>query len=379
MTAPALTPQKVLFLATGLAGSFLVNLSAQFPSANIADIQGGLFSTADEGSWILTVYTMGNCAGIVTSGLLIGALSIGRYLVVSSILFAAMAIACAMTTDLNVVVGLRAVQGFAAGGFGPAAFAATFMVAGGPRLPYAVVILAFTLLFPAAAGPIISGFVEDSLGWRALFLIQAAIGALLATAARLWVPHTAPNWSALKADWVAITLLSLALASLMLVLNQGTRRFWFESEIIVWGTVVSVAAWAGFIFAARFSPLPFMAPRLLLTQKFGIPIALNVLLRAGLAVSSYLVPQFLAIVQGYRPLEISELMLWAAAAQLLALPLVSWLLHLCDLRVVMGIGVALLAFGTVLMIGQTALSAGEQFRDALVVYSAGQLLLLAPS
>ncbi|MCA1439400.1 MFS transporter [Ensifer sp. IC4062] len=379
MSTPALTLRNMLFLATGLAGSFLVNLSAQFAATNIADIQAGLFSTADEGSWILTAYTMGNCAGIVTSGLLIGALSIGRYLVVSSILFGAIAIVCAMTTDLDLMVALRSVQGFAAGGFGPAAFAATFMVAGGPRLPYAVIILAFTLLFSATAGPLISGFVVDSLGWRALFFIQAIIGALLALAARLWVPQKAPNWSALKADWVAITLLSLALASLILVFNQGTRRFWFESEMIVWGAVISAATWAGFIFTVRFSPLPLITPRLLVTQKFGVPIGLNFLLRAGFVVGSYLVPQFLAIVQGYRPLEISELMLWAAAAQLLALPLVLWLLHLCDQRVAMGMGVALLGFGTVLMIGQTAFSAQEQFCYALAIYSAGQLLLLAPA
>ncbi|MEY9101763.1 DHA2 family multidrug resistance protein [Sinorhizobium fredii] len=379
MTGSALTPQKVLFLATGLAGSFLVNLSAQFASTNIADIQGGLSSTADEGSWILTAYTMGSCVGVVISGLLIGALSIGRYLVASSVLFAAAAIACAITADLGTMIAFRSVQGFAAGGYGPAAFVAIFMVAGGPRLPYAVIILAFSLLFAGTAGPVISGFVEEIFGWRSLFLIQAAIGALLALAARLWAPNNAPNWPALKADWMAITLLSLALMSLVLVLNQGTRRFWFESEMIVWGTLVSVAAWAGFAFAIRFSPLPFITPGLLVTRRFGIPIGLNFLLRAGLVVSSYLVPQFLAIVQGYSSFEISELMLWAAAAQLIALPLVWWFLHLCDLRLIMGLGVVLLAFGTALMVNGTALSAGEQFWQALAIYSAGQLLLLAPA
>ncbi|MBP2239067.1 DHA2 family multidrug resistance protein [Sinorhizobium kostiense] len=379
MSTPALTVRNALFLATGLAGSFLVNLSAQFASTNIADIQGGLSSTADEGSWILTAYIMGSCVGVVTSGLLIGALSIGRYLVVSSILFAAAAIACAITTDVGIMIALRSVQGFAAGGFGPAAFVAIFMVAGGPRLPYAVIILAFALLFAGTAGPVVSGFVEDSFGWRALFLIQGAIGALLAFAARLWVPHKASSWPALKADWVTITLLSLALTSLVLVLNQGTRRLWFDSDIIVWGTLVSVAAWAGFIFAIRFSQLPFVTPGLLVTRRFGIPIGLNFLLRAGLVVSSYLVPQFLGIVQGYRPLEVAELMLWAAAAQLIVLPLVWWFLHLFDLRVTMGLGVALLAVGTMLMVNGTAFSEGEQFWQALAIYSAGQLLLLAPA
>lgn len=381
MTTPnALTPSKIRFLATGLAGSLLISLSAQLPSANVADIQGGLFSTPDEASWILTVYTMASFAGIVTSGSLIRFLSIGRYLTVSATIFAIAALACATAPDLPVMIALRTIQGFVAGGFGPAAFVAVFMVTGGPRLPFGVTLLAFMLLFPGSIGPVVAGFAEDSLGWQMLFLIQAGFGATLALAAWAWVPRQDdPDWSALKTDWTAVILLSLALATLMLVLSQGTRRFWFESEMIVWGTAASLAAWAGFLFLVRFSPVPIISPRLLATRKFGIPIALNLVFRVGLVVTAYLVPQFLAVVQGYRPLQLAELLLWAAIPQLLALPLVWWLMHRLDLRVVMAIGLALCAVGTALVVGGTALFAAEQFRPTLVVFAIGQLLFLAPA
>jgi DHA2 family multidrug resistance protein len=132
MTTPnALTSNKILFLATGLAGSLFIGLSAQLPSTNIADIQGGLFSTPDEASWVLTVYMMASFAGIVTSGPLIKFLSIGRYLVVSATTFAVAAFACATAPDLQVMIALRTIQGFVAGGFGPAAFVAVFMATGG--------------------------------------------------------------------------------------------------------------------------------------------------------------------------------------------------------------------------------------------------------
>ena len=117
----------------------------------------------------------------------------------------------------------------------------------------------------------------------------------------------------------------------------------------------------------------------MLTRKFGIPIALNLVFRVGLVVTSYLVPQFLAVVQGYRPLEVAELMLWAAIPQLLALPLVWQLMHRLDLRLVMALGLALCAVGTALVVDGTALFAAEQFRLTLVVFSIGQLLFLAPA
>jgi MFS transporter, DHA2 family, multidrug resistance protein len=379
-TPNVLTPSKVLFLATGLAGSLLISLSAQLPSANIADVQGGLFSTPDEASWTLTVYTMASFAGIVTSGPFIRFLSIGRYLTVSAITFAVTALACATAPDLRVMIALRTIQGFVAGGFGPAAFVAVFMVTGGPRLPFGVTLLAFVLLFPGSIGPVVAGFAEDSLGWQMLFLIQAGIGAILAMAAWAWVPRQDdPDWSALKTDWIAVILLSLALATLMLVLSQGTRRFWFESELIVWCAAASTAAWAGFLFLVRFSPIPIISPRLLATRNFGIPIALNLVFRVGLVVTAYLVPQFLAVVQGYRPLELAELLLWAAVPQLFALPLAWWLMHRLDMRVVMALGLALCATGTAFAVGGTALFGAEQFRPTLVVFSLGQLLFLAPA
>jgi DHA2 family multidrug resistance protein len=375
------TPEQIRFLAVGMAGSLLVGLSAQFPAANIADLQAGLFSTPDEASWILTVYAMASLVGVVTSGLLIRTLSIGRYMVVSALVFAATALACATGPDLDVMIGLRAVQGYAAGGFGPAAFVAAFMVAGpgGPRLPYVVTLLAFVLLFPGTLGPVISGFVEESSGWQALFLIQTAIGAALAFAARVWAPHREPDWAGLKTDWVAVILLSAAVATLILVLNQGTRRFWFESDMIVWSTAACIGAWAGFAFLARFSPVPIIAPRLLLMRNFGIPIGLNLAFRAGLVVTAWLVPQFLAVAQGYRPLEIASLMLWAAIPQLFAFPLAWRLMHQLDARAVMALGLVLCAAATALAVDATALFAADQFRLTLVLFGAGQVLFLAPA
>ncbi|PBB69269.1 MFS transporter [Mesorhizobium sp. WSM4312] len=381
MTTPsALTPNKALFLATGLAGSLLISLSAQLPSANIADIQGGLFATPDEASWILTVYTMASFAGIVTSGPFIRFLGIGRYLTVSASVFAIIALACATAPDIRVMIALRTIQGFVAGGFGPAAFVTVFMVTGGPRLPLGVTLLAFVLLFPGSLGPVVSGFAENSFGWQVLFLIQAAFGAILAGAAWIWMPRQEDlDWSALRTDWTAVILLSFALATLMLVLTQGTRRFWFESELIVWVAAASLGAWAGFVFLLRLSPLPVISPRLLATRKFGIPIALNLVFRVGLVVISYLVPQFLAVVQGYRPLQLAELSLWAAIPQLFALPLVWWIMHRLDMRLVMALGLMLCAVGTALVADETALFAAEQFRPTLVVFAVGQLLFLAPA
>jgi MFS transporter, DHA2 family, multidrug resistance protein len=178
---------------------------------------------------------------------------------------------------------------------------------------------------------------------------------------------------------MAVILLSVAVASAMLVVNQGTRRFWFENEMIVVFTALGIGAFAGFAFLARFSPLAILNPRLLLTRKFGIPVSLYFIFRVGLVVIAYLVPQFLALVQGYRPVEVSELMLWATIPQLLALPLVWWLMHRLEGRTMMALGLLLAALGAALVADGTALAAAPQFHLTLTFFAVGQFLFLAPS
>src|SRR5688572_21490353 len=103
----SLTRERVLFLATSLAGSFLVTLSAQFISANIADVQGGNGLSADEASWITTVYTMASFAGIIASGTLIRAFGPSRYAAANALIFGAMALATAGSGPLWLLMTFR--------------------------------------------------------------------------------------------------------------------------------------------------------------------------------------------------------------------------------------------------------------------------------
>jgi DHA2 family multidrug resistance protein len=378
VTITPLPLDRIVILATGLAGSLLVNLTGQFVGANIADVQGAIGATPDEASWISTVYTMTTFAGIVASGVLIRTFGLSRYILANAVVFAAIALACAAAPPLPLLIALRAVQGLAAGAFGPAAFVAVFMIMGGPRLSFGLTLLAFVLLLPTALGPVVSGFLEDSFGWRSLFLVQAGVGAALAVAAFSLIPRAAINWPGLKADWVAMLLVSIALAALMLVLSQGTRRFWFENQMIVWSTAACIGSWLGFAFMVWHSPMPVIDPRVLVSRGLSVPILLNLVFRAGFAVTAYLVPQFLLVVQDHRPLEISRLFLWAAIPQIAILPLTWWLLHRFDGRIVMGAGLILFGAGAALVASGTSLFAGEQFRLSLALFGTAQVLFLVP-
>src|SRR5687768_14253578 len=66
---------------TALAGAFFVNLTAQFASSSLADIQGGLGASANEASWATTAYVASSFIGIILSGALATTFGLRRYFV----------------------------------------------------------------------------------------------------------------------------------------------------------------------------------------------------------------------------------------------------------------------------------------------------------
>lgn len=370
---------QLILLATALAGALLINLSGQFVVSAAPDIQGGIGASADEASWLTTVYTMALVSGIVFSSPLIATFGPGRYMAAAALVFAMSAVGCAIAPSLPLMIVLRALQGFAAGGFGPIAFVATFAAARGPRLPLGLAVLALILLLPATLGPVAAGLLEDRLGWQSLFLVQATIGAILAAASLLLVSRTPIARAALRRDWAGLLLLALALAVSVLVLSQGTRRYWLDSTLIIWSLAVAAGSWAGFLAALRYSPMPVVNLQLLAKRAFIVPITLNLLFRAGFAGTAFLVPQFLALVQGYRPLELAHLFLWGAIPQLVAFPVSWWLLQRIDGRLVAACGLLLFGVGTLLAANGTGLDAADQLRVVLALSGAGQVLFLVPN
>jgi DHA2 family multidrug resistance protein len=375
--ASGIGADKLLFLVLALGGSFIVTLAAQFVSTNIADLQGAIGATPDEASWLSTVYTMGNFAGIVCAAPLSRTFGIGPYAFANAVAFCVASTLCAGGPPIDVFILLRAFQGIAAGCFGPIAFMSVFIVLGGVRLPAGLFLLAFVLLFPTTAGPVVSGYLQEYTGWRGLFVVQAVIGAALALGALFFYPWQRPKWDSIKVDWLAVFLLSTGLALMVLVANQGTRRFWYESDIIGWATAGSIGAFAGFAFLCAYSPKPIISPKLFLDRNFGTAVTLNLVFRAGFAVTTYLIPQFLAIVQGYRPLEIANLLAWGALAQLVILPFAWGVLHLVETRLVMAVGLLLCSVATGVLLNSTALSAADQFRIPVMAFCIGQVLFLA--
>jgi len=104
-----------------------------------------------------------------------------------------------------------------------------------PRLqPTMVIVVGLVVTVAPTAGPVLGGFLTETVSWKALFLVNLLPGFLVTLFVWLFVRVDEPEWALLdRIDFRGILFIIVFLGSLQFVLEEGVRNEWFESREIV--------------------------------------------------------------------------------------------------------------------------------------------------
>ena len=111
------------------------------------------------------------------------------YFVGGALLLAAFGLLQALTPSQPALLAMRAFEGVASGSFGPKALLAAFMFYRDGRLPVTATLAVFFLFVAGVIGFVMFGASESILGSRGLFIVQFALGLLMALAGVRWLPR----------------------------------------------------------------------------------------------------------------------------------------------------------------------------------------------
>jgi DHA2 family multidrug resistance protein len=104
-----------LAVAGAILGAFTAILDIQITNSSLANIEGAIGASAEQGSWISTAYLMAEIIVIPLTGWLGSIFGLRRYLSVNTGLFVGFSIACALSSSLTQLILFRAGQGFTGG------------------------------------------------------------------------------------------------------------------------------------------------------------------------------------------------------------------------------------------------------------------------
>jgi DHA2 family multidrug resistance protein len=376
---PAVSAKTWLAVTGATLGAFMAVLNIQIVNASLADIQGAIGAGIDDGGWISTSYLIAEIVVIPLSGWLAQVFSVRIYLLTNAFLFLVFSAACALAQNLPQMIVLRAVQGFSGGVLIPMAFTLIITLLPKPKQPIGLALFAISATFAPAIGPTIGGYLTENFGWEYIFYVNVVPGAIMIAMLFVSLEPQPMKLSLLaEGDWAGIITMAIGLAALQTVLEEGNKDDWFGSPFIVRLAVVAAIALTLFVTIELTTRKPLLNLRLLLRRNFGFGVLANFLLGIALYGSVFILPVYLARVQGYNSEQIGMVLAWTGLPQLVLIPLVPQLMKRVDPRIVIGIGFALFAASNFMNIHMTNDYAADQLLLPNVVRAVGQALCFAP-
>ena len=362
-----------------MIGSFMAILNIQITNASLLNIEGGIGTGVDNGSWISTSYLIGEIVVIPLTDYLSRVFSFRRYMIASAALFAVFSVACAFTHDLPSMIAMRGLQGFAGGVLIPMAFTLVLTKLPKSQQPVGLAIFALSVTFAPAIGPTIGGYLTENYGWRTIFFVNVIPTAVMVSALYLTLERQPMQLKLLKeGDWAGILTMAIGLSALQTVLEEGNKDDWFASPFIQRLAVIAFVSLALFVWIELTVEKPLIRLRLLKRRNFGFGTIALTMVGFALFGSVYILPAYLGQAQGYNAEQIGEVLAWTGLPQLLLIPLVPKLMQRFDTRYIAFTGLVIFAYSCFMNTAMSPDYAGDQLFIPNIVRAIGQAMVLTP-
>jgi DHA2 family multidrug resistance protein len=340
IVAPAHTRWLLLGLALATGMEFYT-----FDSVNLVlpDMTGTLGLSADEASWLLTVYSCSLFIGVPVSIWLAGHVGYKRFLIATTVLFAIASMGCALSSSLRTLLTWRAIQGLAGAGLVNWWRASVYLLMPKPQRSPSLMRISTVLYLSSAAGLLLSGYLTDRFNWRLIFLPNLLYATGAVCLLLRYYPKVAPPSPSrvARTDWLGIGLLAVALISLQIVLNRGEIDDWLGSPLIRNLAGLSVVTLAGFLMW-QYSPrnrAPLLDLVLVRDRRVISAILIGVFTGMILSGSLFVLPEYLRDISAhtYSATQTGQIIcvyaLTAAAVRPLMVPLIA---HLGQRKTIVG-------------------------------------------
>jgi MFS transporter, DHA2 family, multidrug resistance protein len=366
-------------VTAAMIGAFMAILNIQITNASLLNIEGGIGTGVDNGSWISTSYLIGEIVVIPLTDYLSRMFSYRNVILSFATLFAIFSVACAFTHDLPSMIAMRGFQGFFGGVLIPMAFTLVFTKLPKPQQSIGLAMFALAVTFAPAIGPTIGGYLTENYGWQTIFFVNVLPTIVMVAILYVTLERQPMQLGLLaEGDWFGIVTMAVGLASLQAVLEEGNKDDWFGSPFIVKLAVVAAVSLTLFIANELIVEKPLVRLRLLTRRSFGLGTISAVFLGFALFGTVYLLPAYLGQVQGYNAEQIGTVLAWTGLPQLLLIPLVPKLMQRFDIRYIAFAGLALFALSAFMNIEMSLDYSGDQLFVPNIIRAIGQALTLAP-
>ncbi|MEU4674464.1 MFS transporter [Amycolatopsis sp. NPDC023774] len=291
--------RAVFVISLICAAQFVLQLDFSIVNVALPSIQRELGMPAAELQWIVTGYALAFGSLLLAGGRLADLLGRRTVLAAGLALFGIASLACGLAQWPIMLIIARIVQGAAGAMVSPAALSLlTTTNAEGAARNRALAIWQATTAAGATAAVVAGGLLTQYFGWRAVFLINPPIIAImLALVPRLPAGKRSDGGSV---DVRGALLVTAGVAALIFGLSSG-QQHGFTAPVTIIALVLAVLLSTGFVFAEKRSAAPMLPLSILAEPARRAAIAAMLLIGAILAGYVYFASLYMQKVLGFSP------------------------------------------------------------------------------
>lgn len=279
--------------------TFMQVLDYSIANVSIPYIAGDLGVSVNDGTWVITMFAVGNAICLPLTGWFTRRFGSIRIMVISVLLFTILSWFCGLALNIQMLVISRFLQGFVAGPLIPLSQSLMIMSFPKEKKNLALAIWNMVAVVGPIAGPILGGYITYNYSWPWIFFINIPIGIFCTLAVRSIYKGKETPTEALRVDKVGIILLAFAVSALQIILDQGEQLDWWRSNLIWVLTVVSVVSFTFLIIWELTTNNPIIDLRMFKNRNFALGTAMTALSYMLLFGAIVISPLWLQEMMGY--------------------------------------------------------------------------------
>jgi EmrB/QacA subfamily drug resistance transporter len=295
------TRSQRLTLVAAILGSGIAAIDGSIVTVALPAIERDLGGGLPAQQWVSNAYLLSLGSLILIGGSLGDIYGERRVFAIGVAAFGLLSLACALAPTIDVLIGLRALQGAAGALLTPSSLA--IIVAAFSPKERGAAIGSWTAWggIAAIAGPLAGGWIVDQVSWRWIFALNVPLVAATMLLIFAAVPRTAVT-TGRRVDVSGATLCVVGLGGLVFGLIEQPRYGWGSLTIDI-PLAVGFVALASFLAYERRVEQPMLKLELFGRRNFAIGNLETLTMYAGLSILFFFLVIFLQQVAGYTALR----------------------------------------------------------------------------
>lgn len=267
--AAAATARKGYALAATVLGSSMAFIDGSVVNIALPAIQRDLAAGAPLAAmqWVINAYLLALGSLVLIGGSLGDRFGRRSIFILGIAIFTTASVACGLAPSAAALIAARAVQGIGAALLVPASLAILGAVFQGAARGKAIGTWAAYGAITGAAGPVLGGWLVDSVSWRAIFFLNVPLAIATVSLALVAVPDSRDPDAPRRFDGLGVLLAAAGLGGLTYGLTLAPERGWDQASVLapIAGGVLALVA---FVFAQARVAAPMMPLSLFRSRDF---------------------------------------------------------------------------------------------------------------